>query len=159
MDQTLCNMRLQHTAACQGRLVRLRLPGQCSSRRGDRLSRAARSRHLLPCTATAEPVVEVDDARMAVTDLHHKEADQGDLAAAEQKTQAAAQQPSQHGDGDRRRTLNRTRTRGNRTATVPDDAVIPDSEWEGTVVSVMAYGAFVNIGAKTDGLVHISQLG
>ena len=26
-------------------------------------------------------------------------------------------------------------------------------------VSVMAYGAFVNIGAKTDGLVHISQLG
>ena len=26
-------------------------------------------------------------------------------------------------------------------------------------VSVLAYGAFVNIGAKTDGLVHISQLG
>ena len=60
---------------------------------------------------------------------------QADLAAAEEKTQATAQQPSeQNGNADRRRTLTRTRTRGNRTATVPDEAVIPDSEWEGTVV-------------------------
>lgn len=70
-------------------------------RRGDRLSRAARSRHLLPCTATAEPVVEVDDARMAVTDLHHKEADQVHFNTAQflEAEHAMRGHPNQHNTG------------------------------------------------------------
>ena len=34
----------------------------------------------------------------------------------------------------------------------------PDMELEGTVRNVVDFGAFVDIGVKTDGLVHISQM-
>ncbi|KAI8466751.1 MAG: hypothetical protein J3K34DRAFT_53980 [Monoraphidium minutum] len=42
--------------------------------------------------------------------------------------------------------------------TVPLATIQPGQEFEGTVRSVEAYGAFINIGSDTDGLVHVSQL-
>ncbi|GBF93469.1 elongation factor Ts [Raphidocelis subcapitata] len=48
--------------------------------------------------------------------------------------------------------------RAPRNVTVQIAEVQPGQEYEGTVSSVETYGAFVNIGAETDGLVHVSQL-
>ncbi|KAG1676436.1 hypothetical protein FOA52_002256 [Chlamydomonas sp. UWO 241] len=45
-----------------------------------------------------------------------------------------------------------------REVTVQLDAVKAGDEFEGAITAVEGYGAFVDFGAETDGLVHISQL-
>lgn len=35
----------------------------------------------------------------------------------------------------------------------------PGKEYDGVIVSIRDFGAFVNIGCQTDGLLHISQVG
>ncbi|KAL3150404.1 hypothetical protein ABBQ32_000242 [Trebouxia sp. C0010 RCD-2024] len=91
-------------------------------------------------------------------------ASQDDLAAAQEKSQAgpssvatdisssSGQAPqASRGTGGRARQQKRPRT-------VEVTQLQPGAEFEGTVVSVLAYGAFVDIGAVTDGLVHVSQM-
>eukprot|EP00798_Chlamydomonas_sp_ICE-L_P011675 gene11675-34397_t len=43
-------------------------------------------------------------------------------------------------------------------APTPLSSLVPGQELKGTVLSVQSFGAFVDIGAEKDGLVHISQL-
>jgi elongation factor Ts len=45
-----------------------------------------------------------------------------------------------------------------KTRTVQKEELIPGAVFAGKVRAVQAYGAFVDIGAFTDGLLHISQL-
>ena len=44
------------------------------------------------------------------------------------------------------------------TEKIPLEDIVDGNWYEGTVTGMTAYGAFVNIGADADGLVHISQL-
>lgn len=62
---------------------------------------------------------------------------------------------------DEQRALKKTRTNKrprDDTPKTPLSEYTVGSTVTGKVVSVMPYGAFVNIGASTDGLVHVSQL-
>ncbi|KAL2644944.1 hypothetical protein R1flu_012531 [Riccia fluitans] len=53
----------------------------------------------------------------------------------------------------------RGNTRGKREEpTVPVEAVVPGAVFTGKVTTIQPFGAFVNFGAFTDGLVHISKL-
>lgn len=86
-----------------------------------------------------------------------------EAAAAEQP--AAEQQPSAEGEegGKRQRRGGQQRGQRNKRSLGPARTMaaedVKEGQWyEGVVVSVMDFGAFVNIGASTDGLLHISQI-
>jgi len=50
------------------------------------------------------------------------------------------------------------KARAPRAAKTPLEDLVIDQEIQGKVRSVMAYGAFVDIGAATDGLLHVSEI-
>ncbi|KAL3138010.1 hypothetical protein ABBQ38_005246 [Trebouxia sp. C0009 RCD-2024] len=115
-------------------------------------------------TSPDEAAVPLVSENAAAEVPHAEVASQDDLAAAQEKSQAgpsnvptdissSGRQAPQvsRGTGGRARQQKRPRT-------VEVTQLQPGAEFEGTIVSVMAYGAFVDIGAVTDGLVHVSQM-
>lgn len=57
-----------------------------------------------------------------------------------------------------RKVVKRRSNKPQREVTVQPDEVVAGKTFKGSVTTTTAYGAFVNFGAKNDGLVHISEL-
>lgn len=80
--------------------------------------------------------------------------------AGEDSEDGGATEQSDGTDKPRQERRRRRRTRQRREVTLPLEEMEVGMELEGTVKSVMDYGAFVGgMGTPTDGLLHVSQLG
>ncbi|PRW58941.1 elongation factor Ts [Chlorella sorokiniana] len=77
---------------------------------------------------------------------------EAEAAPAEAAPEAAEQQPSKRSQ----RRQQRASAGPARTMAITD--LEPGKEYDGVIVSIRDFGAFVNIGCQTDGLLHISQI-
>ncbi|DBA78976.1 hypothetical protein WJX77_000488 [Trebouxia sp. C0004] len=124
-------------------------------------------------TSTEDSAVPIVSENAAAEVPHSEVATQDHLAAAHQKSQAGRTDPTGASAGSERRQPSQGqappsgrsglpgRSAGRsarRPRTVRKEQLVQGAEFEGTVVSVLAYGAFVDIGSVTDGLVHVSQM-
>ena len=74
--------------------------------------------------------------------------------AAEPAAEPAAEAPAEAADGE----APARRARAPRGPKTKLEELVTDVEMQGTVRSVQSYGAFVDIGAETDGLLHVSEI-
>jgi small subunit ribosomal protein S1 len=113
---------------------------------------------------------ELEGAAAQAEDEAHEDELEGAAAQAEDEAAARATE-EETGDAGQRKRRRRRRRRTRVVATVPADVevkVIPPKrivkplhrgmEVEGTVRRLAEFGAFIDIGVGTDGLVHISEL-
>ncbi|CAI7808973.1 unnamed protein product [Closterium sp. NIES-54] len=147
LPKTTCNARAALPAAGfpQGQLRLLQNRLRASFQKSLHLPVSSRA---FPCVraVSVEGETAVEEAVEAVpesTDAAAEQAPAPAAAAAEEKTEERKARP-----GATRR----------RKVTVNVEDLQPGQELTGKVRSVKPYGAFVDIGAFTDGLVHISQL-
>ncbi|KAA6423398.1 MAG: elongation factor Ts, partial [Trebouxia sp. A1-2] len=124
-------------------------------------------------TSTDDSAVPVVSENASAEIPHSEVATQDHLEAAHQKSQAGRTDPTGASAGSEPRQASQGqapptgrsglpgRSAGRsarRPRTVRKEQLVQGAEFEGTVVSVLAYGAFVDIGSVTDGLVHVSQM-
>ena len=116
-----------------------------------------------PVVATSETEVVAESTNDAP--VLNEAAASGTESSAEPTVEASKEQnqnqaQSQDQDDEQKQASKRKRRRrkrGNRKGR-PLDAFQPGDELEGVVRSVQPYGAFIDVGAERDGLIHISEL-
>lgn len=135
------------------------LQSQLPTRRSNFLRIVAQSEDAAPeppveQATEAAPEPPVEQAIEAVPEPVKNETTSEAVAAA-----AAPQDSSDDGSAAKGQRKRRRRTRQKREVTLKLEDMTVGMEFEGTVKSVMDYGAFIgDIGTPTDGLLHVSQL-
>ncbi|KAG6544837.1 hypothetical protein Mapa_013527 [Marchantia paleacea] len=106
-------------------------------------------------TAAVEGSVAVEEPSTEAEVVETSESTTPEAVAEPEQDSAPAAAPQRKGGKFRSRGNSRSKRED---ATVPVEALVPGAVFTGKVTTIQPFGAFVNFGAFTDGLVHISKL-